>query len=99
MIQIHDVDGARKVSLGYVPDPDGAIADHDFLLRQAPATPPSFRVYAVPEVFGGFDRPGVAAGVLVADRPALFVLSGLGEDTTEFCFASWVRLALYLSPA
>src|ERR1039457_5324508 len=120
MIQIHDVDGAGEVSLGYVPDPlarttthgpayqtdkvtsrgrprVSAIADHDFLLRPAPATPPSFGVHTEPEVFGGLNRPDVAGRVFVADRPSFLVGSSLGEDTTEFGFPSVSRLALDLA--
>ena len=30
VIQIHDLDGAGKVSVGQIPDPDGPVSEDDF---------------------------------------------------------------------
>jgi len=42
--EIDDLDRAWKVLIGEIPDPNGTISDHDFLLRAAPTTPPGFVV-------------------------------------------------------
>ena len=44
VIQIDDLNGARKMLLRQVPDPLGAIADDDLVLRVAPTALPGFDV-------------------------------------------------------
>jgi hypothetical protein len=41
--------------VGVIPDPLGAIAHDDFLLRAAPAAIPGFQVNAFTKLLGGLD--------------------------------------------
>src|SRR6266496_5512921 len=97
MIQIHDLNGAGKVLVRQIPDPDGPISDDHFDGGPLPASAPSLRIDAEAELFGGFDGSCVSGGVRVADWPAFRVHGGLGEHTAEFALAG--AGALSLDPA
>src|ERR1700687_5766391 len=97
MIEIDDLNGSRKVNIGEVPNPDGAIGDHNPESCPFPTSTPSFRINAKPELLGGFDRASVGGGVCIADGSALVVDCGLREETVEFAFARMGALPLYFS--
>src|SRR6516225_898748 len=99
VIQVDDLNRAGEMLLSQVPNPFGAIADHDFLLCSAPAAFPRFDVKAPPELFGSLNRAGVGSGVGVANRIALFVPGGLGECASELGFARMCGLSLPFSLA
>jgi hypothetical protein len=44
MVEIDDLDGAREVLVGQIPDPNGAVGNDCFLVGPAPAAPPGFGV-------------------------------------------------------
>src|SRR5713101_8104918 len=83
MIEIHDLDGSRKLFLGQVPDPFRAISHDHFLLRPVPTAPLRLSVQAAGKLFGSFDRSRVAGAVFVSYWPAFGIQLGLCEDTAE----------------
>jgi hypothetical protein len=87
VIEVDDLDRARKVLAGEIPDPDRAVANHHLLLRSAPTAPPSFGIEPQAERFGCLDSRNIGSGAFVAHGPALLVGCGLGENTTELDFA------------
>jgi hypothetical protein len=62
MLEIDNLDGARKVFGDKIPDPFGAIAD-DHLLRTAPTTFPRFSMDALAKLYRGFYGAGVGGGI------------------------------------
>ena len=71
MIQIHDLNGAGKVLVGQIPDPDGSVSKDHFDRGPLPASAPGLGIDAEAELFGGFDGSYIGGGVRVADGPAL----------------------------
>src|SRR6266498_4047305 len=94
MIKVHDLDGAGKVLIGQIPDPNGSVADDHFELGPLPSSAPSFAIDAVAELFGGFDGTHVGSGIRVADGPSFVVHRRLSEHATEFALAGTSTLAL-----
>ena len=86
MEQIDDLNGTGKVFPGEVPDPFGAVADDDFLLRAVPSAVPGFEVDAFAKLFGVLDGAGVSGGIGIAYGVALLVPCGLRENASEFDF-------------
>src|SRR5271154_3357278 len=99
VVKVDDLDGARKVLVGEIPDPHRAVADHYFLVGSAPAAPPSFGVQPEAELFGGLDGGHIGSGPLVTHWAAVLVGEGLREHATEFDFARVRRLAFELARA
>src|SRR6266478_9893276 len=83
MIEIHDLDGSRKLFLGQVPDPFRAISHDHFLLRPVPTSLLGLAVQAAGKLFGRFDRSRIGGAVFVSHRPAFGIPLGLCEDTAE----------------
>ena len=83
MIQVDDLNRARKMQIGKIPDPFGAIADDDFLVGAVPTAIPGFQVGALAKLFGSLDGAGVGGRSRIADGLALFVPRGLGEGASE----------------
>src|SRR5260370_3215712 len=77
MIQVHDLNGAGKVLVGQIPDPDGPVANNYFDRRPLPTSAPSLRIDAEAELFSGFDGSYVGGVVRFADGPACLVHVGL----------------------
>src|ERR1700686_3674699 len=94
MIQIHDLNGAGKVLVGEIPDPDGPISQDHFDGGPLPTSAPSLRIDAEAELFGGFDGSYVGGGVRVSDGPAFLVHGGLREHAAEFALACAGELPL-----
>src|SRR5450631_1070804 len=94
MIKIHDLNGAGKVLVGQIPDPDGSVAEDHFEFGPLPSSAPSFAIDAVAELFGGFDGTHIGGGIGVADGPSFVVHGGLREYATEFTLARAGTLAL-----
>jgi hypothetical protein len=63
MVEIDNLDRARKVFGDKIPDPFGAIADDDFLFRTAPTTFPRFSIDAFAKLYRGFYGAGVGGGI------------------------------------
>src|ERR1700674_5942637 len=97
MIQIHDLNGAGKVLVGEIPDPDGTVSNDHFDRGPLPTSAPSLRIDAEAELFGGFDGSYVGGGVGVADGPAFLVHGGLREHAAELSLAC--AGAMSLDPA
>src|ERR1700732_5349728 len=94
VIQIHDLNGAGKVLVGQIPDPDGSIPEDYSDGGPLPTSAPSLRIDAETELFGGFDGSYVGGGVQVADGPALRIHLGLREHAAEFALACAGALSL-----
>jgi hypothetical protein len=99
VIEINDLDGAREVLVGEVPEPNGAIAEDGSVVGPTPAAPSGFRVETSAELFGGFDGAGVGGGGLVAHGLALLVSGGRREHAAQFDFAPTGWLAFQLAGA
>src|SRR5229473_4799315 len=97
MIQVHDLNGAGKVLVGQIPDPDGPVANNYFDRGPLPTSAPSLRIDAEAELFGSFDGSYVGGGVRVADGPAVLIHGGLREHAAELALAC--AGALSLDPA
>ena len=74
VIEIDDLNRAREMQIGKIPDPFGAVADDDFLYRAAPAALIGFQVDSFAKLFGGLDGSGVGGGIRIADGEALLVV-------------------------
>src|SRR5258708_4519761 len=99
MIEIDDLNRAREVPIGDIPDPLGSVTDHHFLLRPAPAAFPGFSVDAGAERLGGFNCADISGGGFVPRWPALRIGPGLSEGAAQFDLARARRLSLYSASA
>src|SRR5580658_5354623 len=88
MPDIDDLDRTRKMLIGDIPDPLGAVAQHHFLFSPIPTSFEGFGVDPTAEQFGSFDRSGIGGRSGISNRATLRVGRSLGEDTTQFDFAS-----------
>src|SRR5256885_877296 len=94
VIKIDDLHSAGKMQIRQIPDPFGSVTHDDFLCRVAPATIPGFQIDALSKLFGSFDSSCVSGRTRIANRIAFFIPGSLGEDATEFDFASVGWLAV-----
>jgi len=97
VIQIDDLQRARKMVCGQIPDPFGPIAQDDSLLCAAPAALPGFPVDAFPKLFGSLDGAGVGGGIRIAEGVAFWVSGGLGKHTSQLGVPRMSRLPFRLS--
>jgi hypothetical protein len=82
---------------GQVPNPFRPVAHHHPEEGAAPAPFPGFLIKALSELLGGFDGAGIGGGIGSADRVAILVPRGLGEDAPQLDFPGMRRLALDLT--
>src|SRR5215831_5124129 len=82
VIQIDDLKRAREMFLRQMPDPLGAVAHDDLLLRAAPTALPGFDIQMPPKLFSRFHRAGIGGGIRVTDRIAFRVPLGLSEHAS-----------------
>src|SRR3984957_3668383 len=94
MEKIDDLNGAGEMFVGDVPDPLGAVADHDFFLRAVPAMIPGVQVHASAEFSGGFNGSGVGGRIRIAKRIALWVPRRLRETASQLDLARLGRQSL-----
>jgi len=94
---IDDLNGAREVLIGKVPDPFGPIADHDFGFGTAPTALPGFRIEVLAKLFGGFNRRDVGSRIGIADRVARLIPGGLREQACYLGLARVGRLPFGLA--
>src|SRR6266576_1326559 len=97
VIEIDNLDGPRKVQGNKIPDPFGAVADHDLLECTAPATSVGFRIDSPAKLFGILDGSGIRGGIGIADGIAFLIPRRLGEDASQFDLPSMGRLAFRLA--
>src|SRR5271165_2887455 len=97
VVEVNDLDGAREVLLGKIPDPHCAVANHYFFLGSTPTTPPSFVVQPQTKLLSGLDSSHVGSGLLLTHRAAVPVSGGLREHATQFDLAGVRRLALHFA--
>ena len=99
MIEIDNLNCARKMQFGKIPYPFSAVAQYDFLCRAAPAALTGFEVNSLAKLFRRLYSSGICGGVSIADGKALLVVRGLGEDTSQLDLPRMSRLALRLALA
>src|SRR5271166_823393 len=99
MKDVDDLNSAGEVIVGDVPDPFGAISDHDLLLRALPAAIPGFQIESRAELTRRFDGGDVSRRVRIADGVALLVPRGLGKNAADLGLASVRRLSLHFAGA
>src|SRR5580704_12710479 len=87
MIQVHDLNGAGKMLVGQVPDPNGPVGNDHFDGSPLPTSAPSLRINAEAELFGGLDGADVGSGVRIADGPAILIHGGLREHAAKLALA------------
>src|SRR5947209_3129249 len=97
VVEIDNLNRARKVQVDKIPNPFGAVANHDLLECATPATSPSFRIDSPAELFRALDGSGICGGIGIADCIAFLVPLRLGEDASQFDFPSMGRLARALA--
>ena len=61
--EIYDLNRAREVLIGIVPNPFRTIANHDFLLGTGRTAVPGFEVNSKAELVAGFDSAGIGSGL------------------------------------
>jgi hypothetical protein len=94
VVKIDNVNRARKVQGGQIPNPFRPVAHHHPDERVAPTPFPGFLVKASAELLGGFDAAGVGGGIRSADRVALLIPRRLGEYAPQLDFPRMGRLTL-----
>src|SRR5882724_13578771 len=92
VVEIDNLQGLRKVQGHKIPNPFGAVADHDFLECAAPAASPGFPIDSTTKLFRTLDGSGVGGGIGIADWIAFLIPRRLGEHASQFGFASMGRL-------
>jgi hypothetical protein len=97
VIQIHNLDGSRKVQLRLIPDPFGSIPSYHWLVRTCPASPPGFRIQSASEFIAVRDGTHLAGGSFVADGIAFFVDFGLSEHAAQLRFPGVGEFAILLA--
>jgi hypothetical protein len=79
VVEIHDLNRARELTLGNVPDPNSPIGKDDPLFRSRPSSILGFVIQAAAEVCSAFDGSDIGCRTLIAQWPALFIGRGLRE--------------------
>src|SRR2546429_4269458 len=97
VVEIDNLNGVGKMQGYKIPNPFGAVTDHDLLECAAPAASPSFRIDSTTKLFRTLDGSGVGGGIGITNRIALLVPLRLGEDASQFDFPSMGRLAFRLA--
>src|SRR5260370_17584383 len=93
VVEIDNLRDARKVQVDKIPNPFGAVANHDLLKCATPATSPSFRIDSPAKLFRTLDGSGIRGGIGIADCIAFLIPLRLAEDASQFYFPSMVWLA------
>jgi hypothetical protein len=75
------------VQRGEVPDPGGSVTEHDQLSGTLSAAPACFGVDQRAERIGRGEGGQIARAAVIADRPAVVVDAGLGEQAGELDLA------------
>ena len=79
VVDVHDRGGFGQDRGGQVPDPGGAVAEHDELADVISAAAAGFGGHQGGELVDGGEAAQIAGGARVAHRSALLIGGGLGE--------------------
>src|SRR5258708_11992339 len=93
VVEIDNLRDARKVQVDKIPNPFGAVANHDLLECAAPATSPSFRIDSPAKLFRTLDGSGIRGGIGIADWIAFLIPLRLGDHASHLDFPLMDRLA------
>src|SRR6266699_1124985 len=80
-----------------IPNPFGAVTDHDLLECAAPAASAGFPIDSTTKLFRTLDGSGVGGGIGIADGIAFLIPRRLGEDASQLGFPSMGRLTFGLA--
>ena len=86
VVEIDNLNGARKVQGNQIPNPFGAVTDHYLLEGAAPATSIGLRVESPAKLFRTLDGSAIGGGIGIADGKAFLIPPRLGEDASQFDF-------------
>ena len=98
MKDVDDLNSAGEVIAGKVPDPFGAVSDHDLLLSTLPAAIPGFQIESRSKLTCRFDGGDIGRRVRVADGIAFLIPRGLGKDASDLCLAGMRGFPLHFCP-
>ena len=87
VVEVDDLGGGGEQLVGEVPDPHCPVAEDDELADVLSAAAAGFGIHELGEPGSGFESGQVAGGARVADRAAVIINAGLGEQAGEFDFA------------
>jgi hypothetical protein len=71
VVEIDNLNGARKVQGHQIPNPFGAVTEHDLLECATPATSVGFRIEPPAKLFRTLDGSGIGGGIGIADGESL----------------------------
>jgi hypothetical protein len=93
-----NLNGVGKMQGHQIPNPFGAVTDHDLLECAAPAASPAFPIDSPAKLFRTLDGSGIRGGIGIADWVAFLIPRLLGEDASKFDFSSmgWLAFGLAL---
>src|SRR5207247_4613845 len=86
VVEIDNLRGARKVQADKIPNPFGAVANHDLLECTTQATSPSFGIDSPAKLFRTLDGSGIRGGIGIADWIAFLISLRMGEGASRFYF-------------
>ena len=87
VVEVDDLGGGGEQLLGEVPDPDRPVAEHDELADVLGAAAAGLGVHQQAEPGGGVEGGQVGGRAGVADRVAVVIGAGLGEQAGELDLA------------
>src|SRR2546428_3355648 len=94
VVKVDNLNRARKMLSGQIPDPLRPVAHHHLLLRAAPTPLPGFPVKALAKVFGGFDSARIGGGIRIPERVDLLIPRRLREHAPQLDFPRMGGLTL-----
>src|SRR5258708_12912838 len=97
VVEIDNLNGVGKMQGHQMPNPFGAVADHDLLACAAPAASAGFRIDAPAKLFRTLDGSGIRGGIGIADWLAFLIPRRLGEHASQLGFPSTARLTFVLA--
>src|SRR2546430_1746646 len=97
VVEIDNLNGVGKMQGHKIPNPFGAVADHDLLECAAPAASPGFPIDSTTKLFRTLDGSGVGGGIGIADWIAFLIPRRLGEHASQLGFPSMGRLTFGLA--
>src|ERR1700693_4951904 len=97
VVEIDNLNGVGEMQGHKIPNPFGAVTDHDLLECAAPAASVGFRIDSPAKLFRTLDGSGIRGGIGIADWIAVLIPRRLCEDASKFDFPSMGRLTFRLA--
>src|SRR5882672_1892014 len=83
VVEIDNLNRARKIQVDKIPNPFGTIAHHDLLECTTPTTSPSFRIDSPAKLFRTLNSSDVGGGIGIADCITFLIPLRLNEDASQ----------------